>query len=138
MAKRIFVDFHHSSLLRSLIMLFENRLGYQVFRPIGIQWYAEGHWAINKEYDTAKQYLSMGQVPKDNTPPLNNPKNAEKGIYYCFDPDGINLNRACTLQYFKTHSFDYLVASIPEHIPVFKYLISKYQHGAKLIVQIGN
>jgi len=148
MAVRVLTDFHHSSLLRSLIMLFEDRLGMEVYRPIGMQWFAEGYWAINNQYDTAKQYLSMDQVPSDGTPvlnrehkkpkPLNTPKNKEKGIFYCYDPGGTDVNRACTLDFFKNKRFDYLIASIPAHIPLYKRLISEYHPSAKLIVQMGN
>ncbi len=136
--KRVLVDFHHSSLLRSLVTLFEDRLGYKVFRPIGLQWYVEGYWKINNQYDTAKQYLSLEQVPRDGTPKLNRIKDNQRGIYYCYDGGSKLVNRACTLEYAKHYKFDYLVATIPAHIPVFERIIRNYQPQAKLIVQIGN
>lgn len=139
MAKRkILVDYHHSSLLRSLIMLFEDRLGYEVYRPIGLQWYIEGFWAINNNFDTAKQFLSLEQVPDDGTPPLNTVKNKKKGVYYCYDPGGKEINRSCTLDFFKHHTFDYIICSIPQHIMPYQSLRNRFHHKAKLIVQIGN
>lgn len=138
---RVLVDFHHSSLLRSLILLFERRLGMEVYRPIGMDWFKEGYWKINDQLDTAKQYLSLSQAykPGDGTPALNAlAKKADKGVYYCLDPGGRDLNRACMLHYVMNHKFDYLVASIPEHIEPFKRLIKLYQPQAKLIFQVGN
>lgn len=140
--RKVFTDFHHSSLLRSLVILFENRLGMEVYRPIGMEWYEQGYWAINDQHDTAKQYLSLEQAykPSDGTPPLNLPsgKSQEDGVYYCADPGMKTGHRACTLEYFKNNQFDFVIASIPQHIPLFKELIRKYQAKAKLIVQMGN
>lgn len=135
---RILVDFHHTSLLRSLIMLFEDRYKFKVYRPIGLSWYTEGYWKINAEYETAKQYLSLEQVPNDGTPPLNRLKDKQKGMYYCYDGGSNKVNRACTLEYFKRYKFDYVLCSIPAHIEPYKRLIKKYNPKAKLIVQVGN
>lgn len=138
MKPKVLVDFHHNSLLRSLIMLFEDRLDIDVYRPIGMDWFYHGYWGINNNYDTAKQFLSRGQIPSDGTCPLNTVRSNKKGIYYCYDPGGQQTNRACTLDYFKRGTFDYVVASIPAHIPMFKKLIRKYCPHAKLIIQVGN
>lgn len=142
--KRVFVDFHHSSLLRSLVMLFEDRLGMELYRPIGMDWFEEGFWSINGQRDTAEQFLSAeGKYsPKDGTPLLNkiaasNPRFAP-GSYHIDDPGGLSQHWACTLEFFKNNQFDYVIASLPQHIPLFKKLIELYQPGAKLIVQVGN
>lgn len=135
---KMLVDMHHSSLLRSLIMLFEDRLDIEVYRPIGMDWFYYGYWGINDNYDTAKQFLSRGQIPKDRTCPLNTVRSNKKGIYYCFDPGGYETNRACLLDYFKRTKFDYVLASIPAHVPMFEKLIRKYNPSAKLIIQVGN
>lgn len=140
---KVFVDFHHSSLLRSLIMLFEDRLGMEVYRPIGMEWVQNGFWAVYSHPDTAKQFLSLDQAykPTDGSPALNQAKMSEsaaEGIYYCADPGGEEFNRACTFDYFRTHQFDLIIASIPEHVAPFQKLIERYQPNAKLIFQIGN
>lgn len=138
--RKVFVDYHHTSLLRSLILLFHNRLGMDVYRPIGMEWFEEGYWGINDQKDTAEQFLSLDQayVPGDGTPPLNKIGDQENGIYTVVDPGGTTNHQACTLEYFKNNKFDFVVASIPAHIPMFEALIAKYQPEAKLIVQMGN
>lgn len=138
---RVFVDFHHSSLLRSLVLLFENRLGLELYRPIGMDWYKAGFWGINDQEDTAKQFLDLEQaIPKDGTPPLNliAAGNHADGIYMVLDPGGISAHKACTFDYFINNQFDYVIASIPAHVEMFKHLIAKYQRNAKLIIQMGN
>lgn len=136
----LLTDFHHNSLLRSLVLLFEKRLDIDVYRPIGLDWYHEGFWAINDNLDTAKQFLDIkSSTPADKTPPLNivNLSNS-KGISHVFDPGYSTTHKAILLNSFKEMKFDYVLASIPQHIPLFQKLIEKYQPQAKLIVQIGN
>lgn len=138
---RVLVDFHHTSLLTSLVMLFEDRLNMDVYRPIGMEWFYEGYWKINDQKDTATQFLSLdAAVPKDGTPPLNKfvSKVQYDGEYFVLDPGGVKGHRACTLKFFQENMFDYVVASIPAHVPIFEELIARFQPQAKLIVQMGN
>ncbi len=138
MAIKVFADFHHSSLLRSLVLLFEGRLGMELYRPIGMEWFREGYWAINDLEDTARQFLDIDSQPADMTPPLNNAAPILPGVYWVSDPGGKSHHRACTLAFFQQNRFDYVISSIPAHVPLFKELIAKYQPHAKLIVQMGN
>lgn len=135
----VLTDFHHNSLLRSFVLLFENRLGMNVYRPIGLDWFHEGYWAINDQLSTAKQFLDFeNQIIVDNTPPLNVIKDQSDGIYNVYDPGNVSTHKGITLESFKSRKFDYIIASIPEHIPLFQRLIQEFQPQAKLIVQIGN
>lgn len=138
---RVLVDFHHSSLLRSLVLLFENRLGIELYRPIGMEWWDNGYWAINNLEDTAKQFLDLEQaIPADGTPPLNTVAagNHAEGIYMVLDPGAQSAHKACTFNFFVNNRFDYVIASIPAHVELFKDLIAKYQPWCKLIIQMGN
>ena len=55
---RILADLHHSDLFRSLQILFKDRLGGQVFRPYGLDWFDEGWWSYPfHARDTAAQFL---------------------------------------------------------------------------------
>lgn len=136
---RVLADFHHTSLLRSLVLLFEDRLGMQLYRPIGMEWFDEGYWAINSQEDTARQFLAVDSQPIDNTPPLNRAEwQRADGTYDILDPGAKTSHRAATLAYFKENRFDFVIASIPAHVPLFEKLIAQYQPHAKLIVQMGN
>lgn len=129
---------HHAGLLNSLIMLFEGRLGGNVYRPIGLQWAREGYWNVFDHPATRLQYLTLkqGYKPTDGSKPLNNIKKFEKGIYYCQDIDSGYYNKAITLKQFKKMDIDYVIASLPQHIEPFQKLATI--KGCPLIFQIGN
>jgi hypothetical protein len=136
---RVLTDFHHSSLLRATNMLFGDRLGMEVFRPIGMEWFDEGFWAINDQRDTAEQFLQMDSWPADGTTPLNGAIDAQGvGWHTIADPGEKTHHKACTLEFFKRKQFDYVIASIPQHIKPMQKLINLYSPGAKLIIQVGN
>lgn len=139
---KVLADFHHSSLLRSLVMLFEDRLGMELYRPIGMEWYEKGYWAINNLEDTAKQFLDLDQAlkPGDGTPALNQiaAGNDAEGVYLVADPGMLSAHKAATFDFFVNNKFDYVIASIPAHVDLFRDLIAKYQPWAKLIIQMGN
>jgi len=57
---RVLVDFHHDCLYESLALLFEDRLGWELYRPIGLDWYAENYWNHERKWHgdaIARQYL---------------------------------------------------------------------------------
>lgn len=111
----------------------------ELFRPIGMEWFDSGYWAINNQRDTAAQFLDYGSQPLDATPGLNDIIGSDPGgVYRVYDPGMQTRHKACTLDYFKNNKFDYVIASIPAHVPVFERLIAEFQPHAKLIVQMGN
>lgn len=135
---KIFCDLHHLGLFYSLQLLFEKRLGWEVYRPIGLEWYEQGFWNVYDHPDTAKQYLMDGFYPKDHTPPLNAISRKENGIHFVKDTTHNIEQKAITLDQFKGMKFDVVLASIPAHIEPFKKLIHEYQPQAKFIFQMGN
>lgn len=142
----VFADFHHTALLRSLIMLFEGRLGGKVYRPIGMEWYEKGFWNVYDHPATAQQFLSTDQAyrPIDGTPPLNifgkqhGGVTLESGVYYCADPENETYNKAVSFEKFLEMDIDIVVASMPAHIEPFKRLIREHKPHAKLVLQVGN
>lgn len=147
---KVFTDFHHSGLLNSLILLFEKRLGGQVYRPIGREWWEKGFWKIYDHPATVEQYLGIGGNTPDGTPKLNEviPQNpGDKieqfgtmwtGTYKCQDIDSGYYNKAITFDAFMRGKFDIVIASIPDHIEPFKRLCELHPNHPKLIFQIGN
>lgn len=145
---KVLADLHHAELFYSLQLLFEKRLGWELYRPIGLDWYHEGYWKVFPHIDTAKQYLGLDQameIPKDlhgnPLPPsarINQLYREEDGIYYVTDITKGKINRGITLDKFKDMEFDILLSSMPPHIQPFNQLIQKYQPKAKHIFQVGN
>lgn len=133
----ILADYHHTDLFHSLQLLFEKRLGYQLFRPIGIDWWENGYWKINDIEATAKQYLEVGNQPQDGTQPLNSGIGLHTGGWYSFyDIHNNTYNRALNFDQFKRMDIDIVIASIPQHIKPFKELAQ--MKNAKFIFQMGN
>ena len=142
----VFADMHHASLLYSFILLFEKRMGGQVFRPIGLEWAERGFWHVFDHPFTREQFLSttLGiveppfQMYPDSTRPLNIIDKIEDGIYYCQDIDSGYYNKAITIDKFMSLPFDIVIASLPQHIEPFKKLCEIHPNHPKLIFQIGN
>jgi hypothetical protein len=144
---RVFADMHHGELYESLRILIEDRLGWKLYRPIGMDWYVEGYWMVYDHPDTANQYLGMHLLETD-IPQSYRDQGAtamnmgfvesEPGVYKIATPEYDSLHNAITLQAFKDTKFDILISSIPSHIQRFNSLISKFQPNAKHIFQIGN
>jgi len=141
---KVFTDFHHASLLQSLILLFEGRFNGSIYRPIGLDWANLAYWAIYDHPATRAQYLTLdqGYRPEDGTPPLNlfsvGVPNPEPGIYYCQDIDSGYYNKAITVSEFMKQEFDIVIASVPQHIAPFRKLVEAHPNKPKLIYQIGN
>lgn len=140
----VFADLHHSGLYASLHYLFENRLGFELFRPIGTRWFDEGYWKIAQPYNnnpaTIEQYLGIRQdfLPPDGTPALNTIKEQKDGVYYIHDGAHNYYQKAITFEKFLEMDIDVVIASIPAHVEAYKKLIEKHKPKAKLIYQMGN
>src|SRR5690242_1077291 len=147
MSYTVFTDFHHASLLKSLIILFEHRLGGKLYRPIGRDWYDKGFWKIYDHPATVAQFLDVGGATPDGTPKLNEidgmrwPKGGFPGepeVYFCWDIGREHLNNAITFDGFMRSHFDFVIASVPQHIEPFRRLCDMHPSHPKLIYQIGN
>lgn len=137
---KVFTDFHHASLLQSFILLFEDRLGGSVYRPIGLEWAQQGYWKVYDHPATQQQFLTLAQgyQPEDGSKPLNNIEKVEEGVYYCQDIDSGYYNKAITLEKFFSMPIDIVIASLPQHIDPFIKLANEHPNKPKLIYQIGN
>jgi len=135
---KIFTDFHHSGLLNSLILLFEKRLGHEVYRPIGTEWNKEGYWKVFDHPATVEQYLGIGGNTPDGSAKLNEVKSMQNSIYLCTDITSKKTNKAITYEGFMSMDFDIVIASIPQHIEPFKRLCEAHPSKPRLIFQIGN
>lgn len=139
---KVFTDLHHGDLYYSLHRLFVERLGFELYRPIGFEWFDEGYWKIAEPYgnarDTINQYLYInndGYVPYVN---LNGTNYFEDGVYYVWEPGHKYYQRAITLDQFKAMQFDIIIPSIASHEDPFEKLRKQYQPDAKLVVHMGN
>lgn len=106
---RILADRHHSGLTDSLVLLFQRRLGWEIFFQKSMDWYPE-FWDLQPFRETAIQYLER-------------------------ELEGLP---GITLEEFKNTKFDVLLCSVPQHVNMWIKLRDLYQPEAKLIMQVGN
>lgn len=141
---RVLADCHHSGLYESLRLLFEVRLGWELYRPIGLDWYSEGYWCVYPHPATAEQFLGVGgaepldmhgqPVSKAGDTAWVNKNSVEvgSGLYRVGSQKGITLERA------KQEKWDIILSSIPQHYPTYEKFRQEYCPEAKHVFQMGN
>ena len=128
---RILVDRHHADLLYALQRLFEDRLGFDLYIPVGHEWWDEGIWqfgAVFGDDRLAQQYLVTNDSYHEVGP----------GTYVWRDPAHPHRPVNClTLDAFRAlGDFDFVLASVQENAPGFLRLA--YEVGAQLLYHVGN
>lgn len=136
---KVFVDFHHVDLYYSLHCLFEKRLGWELYRPTGLEWAETDNWTLHKfhnEPSYANFMLDHGGVLAHDWIPGWNYQEDE--IYYLFDPTHEFFHKAVTLETFKKMNFDIIISSFEGHDYILESLRDAYHPEAKMIAHIGN
>lgn len=124
---RVFVDYHHHALYYSLHLLFEKRLGWELYSPTGLDWFFNGYWRYSSNEDTVKQFLD---IPSDAV--------EENGVYYIPTFEGTQsfVRKAVTYQKFMSMDWDFIIASVYNHEKPY-YELAKLKN-AVFIRQMGN
>lgn len=137
---RIFVDLHHAGLYRSLQLLFEKRLGYELYRPIGESWFTQGYWKIAEIYSNAPETIGQYLAIRDAIPTKMGMRNTileERPDYYLIkDEQGSLDEKAITYEQFMANPPDVVIASYFGNLECYKKLADSV--GAKLVAQYGN
>lgn len=142
----VFCDYHHSGLFYSLHLLLEKRLGWKLFRPIGMEWFPSW-WDIAKPYgqseSTAKQYLDLRDSspfysPTDGSPTLNSVVERKPDYYVIQELAHEYQQKAITFQQFLDMDIDIIIASIPDHWVTYTKLRDTYKPKARVICHSGN
>jgi len=127
----VFADQHHFGLYNSLKLLFEDRLGGTLYRPIGREWLDAGYWRIAEIYNnhptTIAQYLG-----------IHDDYVSEDGVYNIWENGHKFFQHAITLDRFMREPIDIVIASVPEHVESFARLCATHPNHPKFIYQIGN
>lgn len=126
MTKNVFCDYHHGALYYSMHLLFEKRLKWNLFRPIGEGWYKKGYWRYSDHLPTVEQYLKIPQAPE------------EDGVHLIPDFEGTQpfIHKGITLERFMEMDFDFIIASVHNHEQPYYNLAQ--QKEASFIRQMGN
>lgn len=156
---KVLADLHHFDLYHSFQLLFEQRLGWELYRPIGYDWVNEGYWKLcDERYPVVRQgYLSTedGLCSQALQPYWNqrdagwarfatelvrvgNIKREDDGICLVEDLSKNTYQKGITLDRFKDESFDIIISSVPQHFESFEILRQKYQPKARHVFHIGS
>jgi len=149
---KILADMHHGDLYESLRILFEDRLGWELYRPIGTEWYYDGYWKVYDHPNTADQYLgisSLVPLSVNNIPVTQEHGNSawinriqlenRNGIYIIRDCNhGGRNHKAITLAAAKDFGFDIVLSSMPVHFSLYENFRQQFCPNAKHIFQVGN
>jgi hypothetical protein len=125
-------DYHHADLAESLALLFEDRFGWELFFPIGMQWFDSGTWNFEREHHgdaVAQQYL-VGVWPDAVA--------ASDGSHWAIEETthpgrirkGVELDQA------RSQPWDVVLSSLPDN-DVGLHQLAR-DTGARFGVQIGN
>ena len=120
----VLVDRHHHALFYGLQLLFEDRLGGNVFTPIGHEWWDEGYWRFGEGYGDdrlARQFLNPDNFSRGGTYDGHHPEREILGI---------------TLAEARETRWDYVVATVQDNERGFHRFAQ--ETGAKYVVQVGN
>ena len=123
----------HGGLYYSLYLLFEKRLGWELYRPIGKRWHTGGYWRYSDNPGTVDQYLNVynpyGELPEP-----------QDGVYVMDWHEGRQHfpMRGITLEAFARTDFGYVVPSVNNHERSFTKLRDDFHPGAAVVRQAGN
>jgi len=122
---RALVDRHQADLYYSLQLLFEDRLGVELFTPIGHEWWDAGIWNFGRgtwpDDRLAAQYLNVAGFEEGWIFDGHHP---ERPIF------GITLEQA------RDVTWDYVIATVQDNQAGFRRFA--YEVGAKYVLQVGN
>jgi hypothetical protein len=117
---RALIDYHHADLAESLHLLLTDRLGIDLYIPVGPEWFPDvwafGHttWGDDR---LARQFLNRQNVEVDDAHP-DRPHSV------------VSLAEAQDMDW------DFVIASVPDNYR--GYARFAQEHGAKFVIQAGN
>ena len=135
----VLADFHHPDLWWSLHLLFEKRLGWSLYRPIGMDWFNRGYHHIN---DEGAGFHSAVELSKYLLEDSLRASSGTSGYFEGLETQGgckhfplFKVVRFCELSSF---NIDFLVCSTRCSEKPMKKLQQDFFPGAKIIRQVGN
>lgn len=125
----ILADYHHSDLFESLQLVFVDRFGWELYRPIGMDWFGSGCWTFGREQfgdAIARQFLEVWDGDVDEGDCWKRADTTHPGRVY----------KMVTLEQARSRRWDFVLSSVPENDPGFRCLAQ--EGGARWIVHVGN
>lgn len=121
----VLADWHHPGLFESLRILFEDRFGWELYAPIGLEWASAGYWRFTHEKWGAADYLldpSARPVGRWSAAPVAEYPEHPRKLLTLAEADALRP--------------DIVLASVAAHDHTFRKLADRY--GARYVYQMGN
>uniref|UniRef100_A0A6H1ZC36 Glycosyltransferase n=1 Tax=viral metagenome TaxID=1070528 RepID=A0A6H1ZC36_9ZZZZ len=123
----VFCDFHHGGMYHAMHLLFVDRLGCNLYRPVGYEWVERDLWHVSELKPTQAAYLNPG----------GEHWRGEDGIWHWRD-NGAELQHDCiTFEQFWDMPIDLIISTHPAHEEPYQRLL-ELKPGARLIRVCGN
>ena len=139
MTVRVLIDRHHHALLESLLMLFEDRYGWECFMPFGMQWYDDDIYIFERDYRRAHGWEPYDAVARQYLEGIwdTGSRVMRSGILTVADPrHPWRFHKGVTLDAARSMRWDIVLSSLP-HNDVGMARFAK-EVGAIFGVQVGN
>jgi hypothetical protein len=121
---KILADYHHHDLWESLELLFTDRFGWEFYRPMGMEWFDEGYWNLERAWHgdaIAKQYLE----------PWGSDVASQR-----YDPSHNRFQKLVTLEQARNLQPDLVIATVAHNHEGFRRFAQEV--GAKFAIHLGN
>jgi len=123
----VFCDFHHGGMYHAMHLLFVDRLGCNLYRPVGYEWAERDLWHVSELKPTRAAYLRPGGEHRLGI----------DGIWHWRD-NGAELEHNCiTFRQFCDMPIDLILSTHPAHEVPYQKLL-EFKPGAKLVRVCGN
>lgn len=131
---KVFGDFHHGDLFESLRILFEDRFGGKLFKPIGLNWAVKDYWLYGRAIpqtreEVEKQYLEFS---------AQDGMNSTNEYFIRYNPVHGTVHKMLTIEQFFKMPIDIILCSIANHEHSFTKLAFEHPNKPKVIRQVGN
>lgn len=131
-AVRVLADRHHAGLYHSLELL-GDRLGWDLWTPVGEEWFSEGYWSFGRKHfgrELADQYLAIGDAAWSRW-------QGADGTYQRVDREYPDREiKGITLEAAKSMTWDIVMATVQENQEGFARFAREV--GAQYAYQVGN
>lgn len=126
---KVLADFHHHDLYEALSIVFCDRFGWKLYRPIGMEWFDEGYWNFERAWHgdaVAHQYLDRWPGDRDCGDHWERDDPSHPGRVY----------RMLTLAQARDLHPDFVIATVDHnHEGLWKF---SQEAGAHFGIQLGN
>lgn len=127
---RVLTEYHHHALYESLLLLFEERFGWEVYRLHGMEWWDEGRWNWERHMPhgeaVARQYLQPWGTDRDMGDWFERDEPAYPG----------RVHKMLTVEQARAMRPDIVLASLTENEEGLERFAREI--GAKFGIQVGN